>query len=479
MKKIVVLCISISAFFAEAQVDRSQQPKPGPAPQINLGTPQSFSLQNGLQVLVVENHKLPRVSFSLTIDNPPVLEGDKAGISSLLSSMLGKGSKNIPKDAFYEEVDFLGASINFSSQGASARGLSKHSKRLIELLAEAALYPNFTEEEFQKEKNILLDNLKSQEKSVPNTARRVEGVLAYGKNHPYGEYISQETVNNVGLNDVSIFYSNYFVPAKAYLVVVGDVNYETVKKQITKNFELWKKSVPPASNLIKPADPYFTHINFIDVPNAVQSEISVQNLVDLTMNHADYFPALLANRILGGGSQARLFMNLREARGYTYGAYSSIGADKHAPARFRAYASVRNAVTDSAVVAFLDEVNRIRNQQVSEEELANAKAKYTGDFVLALERPETIARYALNIRTENLPDNFYQTYLEKINAVTAAQVQEAAQKYFKGDAMRIVVTGKGSEVAEKLEKLTYNGKKVLMRYYDKYGNAVEKTGNTN
>lgn len=477
MKKIIAFLLLANAFFAYAQIDRTQQPKPGPAPAIQLGTPQTFVLQNGLQVLVVENHKLPRVSFSLTIDNPPVLEGDKAGVASLLGSMLGKGSKTIAKDAFYEEVDFLGATLNFSSGGAVARGLSKHSKRIIELLADAALHPNFTEEEFQKEKNILLDNLKTQEKSVPSTARRVEAVLAYGKNHPYGEFVTAETVNNVTLNDVSIFYNNYFVPAKAYLVVIGDIDFTTIKKQITRNFEFWRKSFPPVNPLPKPIDPYFTHINFVDVPNAVQSEISVQNLVELKMDDADYFPALLANRILGGGAQARLFLNLREAKGYTYGAYSSIASDKYAPARFRASASVRNAVTDSAVVAFLDEIHRIRNEQVPESELAAAKAKYVGDFVLALERPETVARYALNIRTENLPDNFYQTYLEKINAVTPAQVQEAARKYFKADNLRIVITGKGSDVAENLEKLTYNGKKLPIRYFDKYGVPIEKGTN--
>ncbi|MCB0376538.1 MAG: insulinase family protein, partial [Sinomicrobium sp.] len=200
----------------------------------------------------------------------------------------------------------------------------------------------------------------------------------------------------------------------------------------------------------------------------------IQNLVDLKMTDKDYFPALLANKILGGGGEARLFLNLREDKGYTYGAYSSISTDKYAPSRFRASASVRNSVTDSAVVAFLDEINRIGTEKVSDEELTNAKAKYTGDFVLALERPETIARYALNIETENLPDNFYQTYLEKINTVTSEQVRKAAEKYFKTKNLRIVVTGKGSEVVENLEKVSFNGKKIPVRYFDKYGEKAEK-----
>lgn len=474
MKKIIYTLLFCSTFFIHAQIDRSKQPQPGPAPEINLGTPQTFTLRNGLKVLVVENHKLPRVSFNLTIDNPPILERNKAGVSALVGSLLGKGSQKITKDDFYEEVDYLGAFINFSSQGAFARGLSKYTNRIIELMADAALHPNFTQEEFDKEKKILLDNLKAQEKSVATVARRVERVLAYGKNHPYGEYTTPESVNNVTLSDVEIFYANYFVPGKAYLVVVGDVNFEEIKEQITKNFELWKKSFPPTYSLAKPIEAYYTQVNFVDMPNAVQSEIAVQNLVDLKMTDSDYFPALLANKILGGGSEARLFLNLREDKGYTYGAYSGISTDKYAPSRFRAAASVRNAVTDSAVVAFLSEINRIGSESVSSEELANAKAKYTGDFVLALERPETVARYALNIQTENLPDNFYQTYLEKINAVTAAQIQKAAKKYFKAKNLRIVVTGKGSEVLENLEKVSFNGKKIPIKYFDKYGNKAEK-----
>ncbi|MCB0374730.1 MAG: insulinase family protein, partial [Sinomicrobium sp.] len=172
MKKILYIILFTSTFFAQAQIDRSKQPQPGPAPEIHLGKPQTFTLSNGLKVLVVENHKLPRVSFNLTIDNPPVLEEQKAGISSLVGSLLGKGSKKISKDDFYEEVDYLGAFINFSSQGGFASGLSKYSGRIIELMADAALHPNFTQEEFDKEKQILLDNLKSQEKSVTTAARR-------------------------------------------------------------------------------------------------------------------------------------------------------------------------------------------------------------------------------------------------------------------------------------------------------------------
>ncbi|MBC2837956.1 pitrilysin family protein [Robiginitalea sp. SC105] len=475
MKKSIFLYLLVATCFGlNAQTDRSRMPEPGPAPEINLQDPQRFELSNGLKVLVVENHKLPRVTIQLLLDNPPILEGDKAGVASLMGSLLGNGSKNIPKDEFNEEVDFLGATINFGSQSAFAQSLSSYFPRILELMAEGALYPMFTEEEFEKEKEKLLTALKAGEKDVSEIAGRVQRALAYGKNHPYGEFTTEETVNNVTLYDVEEFYRNYFVPANAYLVVIGDVSFEQVEELVTEYFTPWTKAAPPTFAFSAPSDAQYTQVNFVDMPNAVQSEIAVQNLVELQMNDPDYLPALVANRILGGGGEARLFMNLREDKGYTYGSYSSISSDKYGPSRFRATASVRNMVTDSSVVEILKEIKRIREEPVSDKELEIAKAKYTGSFVLALEQPATIARYALNIETENLPKDYYKTYLERISNISKEDVEQAAQKYFEPSNARIVVAGKGSEVLENIENITFEGRKVPVKYYDKTASPVEK-----
>ncbi len=455
------------------QIDRSQQPKAGPAPEINLGKPETFTLKNGLKVLVVENHKLPRVSMTLTMDNPPHAEGNKAGVAGIMGAVLGEGTKDIPKDKFNEEIDYLGANVNFFSRGASANTLSKYFPRVLELMSKGALNPNFTKEQFETEKERALENLKASEKDVASNARRISSALSYGKNHPYGEFSTKESIEGITLEDVKKYYNNFYVPQNAYLVVIGDVKTPEVKKLVEKNFSSWKKSELPKTTLPEVKNVPQTQVNFVDFPNAVQSEVQVTNTIQLKKGDPDYFPVLIANKILGGGGEARLFLNLREDKGYTYGAYSSTGDDKYV-ARFVASASVRNAVTDSAVVAFLDELHRIRNEKVSAEELANAKAKYTGDFVLALERPSTIAQYALNIETDNLPQDFYQTYLKKINAVTAEDIQRVAKKYYLADNARIVVVGKGSEVAEDLENLTYNGKDIPVKYFDKYANAIEK-----
>ena len=467
MKKIIVLSSLFLTLIMQAQ-DRTQ-PKSGPAPKINIKKPETFSLPNGLKVLVVENHKLPRVSYSLTIDNTPYAEGNKKGVDDLTSSLIGNGSTKTAKDPFNEEIDFLGANINFYSSGASASGLSKHAKRIMELMAEGALMPNFTQDEFDKEKDKLIEGLKTQEKSVTAVASRVERVLAYGRNHPSGEYLSEETINNVSLEDVKENYRTYFVPEHAYLVIVGDVKTKDVKKLVENLFGSWTKATAPRLSYSNPSNVQYSQINFVDMPNAVQSEITILNTVNLKMTDADFFPVILANQVYGGDFNSYLNMNLREAHGWTYGARSSIGFDKNIYSLFKANTQVRNAVTDSAVVEALKELKKIRTEKVTDEILNNVKAGYVGKFVMQVEKPATVARYALNIETEGLPTDFYENYIKNINAVTPDDVMRVANKYFLQDNLRILVVGKGSEVIAGLEST-----KIPMFYFDKFGNPTEK-----
>lgn len=460
-----------------AQIDRSHPPVPSPAPKITLQEPTRFQLKNGLTVMVVENHKLPRVSIWLTLDNPPVAQGDKAGVSQLTSRLLGKGSQSIPKEEFHEEIDYLGATLTMNDKGASALCLSRDFSRVLELMASAALNPNFTTEAFEEEKNKMLHSTRMQEKDVPTIATRVQAALAYGKNHPHGEIVTRATINNITLADVQQYYCNQFVPANAYLVVVGDVTSKNVKQHVTQYFTSWTKATPPSFSYSKPEDAPYTQINFVEVPHATQSEIVVQYLTELRMNNEDYLPALLANSILGGGSQARLFKNLREDKAYTYGAYTSLLYDKYSPMPFRAYTQVRNAVTGSAVVQILKEIDSIATVPVTQAELNMAKANFAGRFVMELEKPETLATYALNLEIEHLPKDFYNTYLERLAAITIEDVQKAAQKYLSTEKARVVVIGKGSEVINPLEKVTFKGQKIPIHFYDPYANKIQKPQN--
>lgn len=450
------------------QAQDRPQPKPGPSPVVNIKKPQTFVLANGMKVLVVENHKLPRVSFNLTLDNAPFTEGNKKGVDELTSSLIGNGSKKTTKEAFNEEIDFYGASLNFTSSGAYASSLSKYSGRVLELLAEGALQPNFSQSEFDKEKAKLIEGLKADEKSVPAIASRVVDVLAYGKNHPSGEYISEETVKNVTLEDVQKNYATYFVPENAYLVIIGDVKFKETKAAVEKLFSGWKKQAAPKSTYPNPENVSKLQIDFVDVPNAVQSEISLVNTVNLKMSDPDFFPAVIANQILGGDFNSYLNMNLREQHAWTYGASSNIGAGKYV-SKFKASSAVRNTVTDSAVVQFIKEIKRIRTEKVSSDVLKNVKAGYIGRFVMQVEKPQAVARYALNIETEKLPADFYEKYIQTINNVTADDIYRIANKYFLLDNMRIVIAGKGSDVLTGLEKL-----QIPIFYFDRYGNPVEK-----
>jgi zinc protease len=467
MKKLIYIVTSLFFMTTMTAQDRPM-PKSGPSPSINIKKPETFKLRNGLKVLVVENSKLPRVSYTLTIDNTPYAEGSKKGIDDMLSAMIGNETEKTSKEAFNEEIDFLGANINFSSSGARASGLSKYSSRILELMAEGCLDPKFSQEEFDKEKSKMIEGIKSEEKNVSANARRVENTLMYGINHPRGEYVSEETLKNVALNDVKLNYNTYFLPEKAYLVIIGDVKLKDIKKQVEKAFGNWKKGTAPQLTFTEPTDLQYTQINFVDMSNAVQSEIAIVNTSNLKMTDKEYFAATLANQILGGGGEGRLFLNLREKHAWTYGSYSSIGSGKYT-SKFRATASVRNTVTDSAIVEILSEVKRMRTDLVSDEDLRNAKAKYVGNFVMQIEKPETVAYYALNKETQKLPDDFYENYIKNINSVTAEDIKAAANKFFLVDNARIVVVGKAADVLPGLEKTG-----IPIMFFDRFGNKVDK-----
>ncbi|MEQ3661152.1 MAG: insulinase family protein, partial [Flavobacterium sp.] len=385
---------------------------------------------------------------------------------------LGSGTEKISKDDFNEEVDFLGANISYSANGAYASGLSRYSKRILELMSDGVINPTFSQEEFDKAKAKIIEGIKADEKSVTSIARRVENILTFGKDHYNGEYTSEETLKNVSLADVKLNYNTYYVPGNAYLVIVGDVNFKTIKKEVEDLFGDWKKATAPQLSYSDPLDVQYSRINFIDASNAVQSEVSLVNLSKLKMTDKDYFAALLANQILGGGGEGRLFLNLREKHGWTYGSYSSLASGKYI-GKFRSSASVRNTVTDSAVVEIFNELKRIRTELVSAEDLQNAKSKYIGNFVMQIEKPETVARYALNKETQGLPADFYENYIKNINAVTAQDIQNAAKKYFLDSNTRVVIVGKAADVLPGLEKLSKD-KKLPIFYFDKFGNPTQK-----
>ncbi len=447
--------------------DINQMPEPGPAPKIHFQKPQTFVLDNGLRVILVENHKLPRVTASLRMDNQPFNLYDKKGSDDLLASLLGSGSENVSKDDFNEKIDYYGARVNIHDGGFYINALSKYFPKVLDLTVDQALHPKFTKEEFEKKKKELIEGLKMDEKSTPAAANRVMKKLAYGK-HPYGEFTTIETAKNVQLPDVLDYYKKVYIPNHAYLIIVGDVKLDEVKKMVDKNFKSWKpahqtrgRALPRINN------PMLTEVDFVNMPEAAQAELKVVHRSDIQMANPDYQKVLLMNSILGGDFNSYLNMTLREKHGWTYGVRSRFGTDKYGDL-FTASTSVRNSVADSATVVTMEQLNKIRNEKVSDTLLHNTKEKFMGNFVLQMENPQTIARQAYNIYVNNLPEDFYETFLQKVDAVTVDDIQTVAQKYLHPDKARIILAGKASDIVPGLKKNGFN-----VKFYDKYGNPTQ------
>jgi predicted Zn-dependent peptidase len=457
MKKFIMIAAgALLMQYAQAQVtiDRTKQPAPGPAPVLTIKDPVISKLPNGITLLVVEDHRLPKVSASFSIDAGPITEGSKAGVMHLMGDMLNEGTKTMPKAAFDEAVDKIGATVTLTSAGGSASALTRYFKDAFSLMGLALKEPAFTQESFDKLKTQTITGLKSQAKSATAIAARVTGALTYGKTHPNGEFETEEGVQGLTLQDVKDAYGKYITPSRAYLTIVGDISPADAKQLATQVFGTWtgtKLALPVLAAVPNPAK---TEIDVVDVPSAVQSEIRVVNLVSLKKNNPDYFPVLLANYILGGGPESRLFMDLREKHGFTYGAYSSLGTGRF-QTTFQAQAAVRTAKTDSAVAAFLDNIKRMRTEKVSDEELKIAKSLYNGSFALGLEDPARTATFASTILINDLPADFYKTYLQRVNAVTADDILRVSQKYMNYDGARIVVVGNASKILDGIKKLGY------------------------
>jgi len=462
----VAALIITTGVLAQQPIDRSKQPKPGPAPAITINTPSIFKLKNGITVLVVENHKLPKVSASLQIDRGPVLEGNKSGVNGIMGSMLGEGTTKQTKEQFDLAIDQIGADVNLSQSGGFASALTRYFERAFSLFAEGIQSPSFPQSSFEKIISQRLTGLKSSEKSASAISSRVVAAISYGKNTAMGEFETEETIKSLTIEDVKKAYKENITPSRAYLTFVGDITTAQAKAMAEKYFGKWKGNKIELPQIADAPNPKTTEIDFIDLPSAVQGEIVVTNLINNPMSNPDYHALVVANQILGGGSESKLFMNLREKHGFTYGSYSRVGSGRF-QAQFSGTAQVRSEKADSAVAEILYEIDNMRNGKITEEELNIAKAKYNGSFALGMEDPERTASYASNILINQLSDDYYKTFLQKINAVTIQDVQRVANKYFDKAHARIVIVGNGAKILPNLSRLG-----LPVNKYDKYANPV-------
>jgi zinc protease len=462
MKRILTAIAVLLVCVAYAQVDRTKAPKPAAAREIKIGDYQSFTLKNGLQVFVVENHKLPRVQFTIQLKNDPILEKDKVGYVELAGELLGTGTTTKTKAQLDEEVDFIGATLNTSWNGVFASSLTKHRDRLLELVTDVLYNPAFAQSELDKLKTQQMSALAAGKDDPAAIAANVKNVLLYGKDHTYGEISTEKTTEAITLEDCKSYINTYFRPNNAYLVIVGDIDLKTAKAATEKYFNKWTSSEVRNPTYGKPQAPAKTYVALVDRPASVQSVISIAYPVDLKTGSQEAIKARVMNQILGVGFSARLMQNLREKHGYTYGASSQLNPD-FLIGNFSAGASVRNEVTDSSLYEFMSELNRIANEPVTAQELSAAKAFISGQFGRSLENPQTVATFAVNTAKYNLPKDYYNNYLKYIDAVTIADVQAAAKQYIKPGNAHIIVVGKASEIADKLKPFGE------VKYFDNYG----------
>ena len=350
------------SFFCGAswgQIDRSQAPQPGPAPELNIGSSTQLKLDNGLTVIVVENHRTPSVYWNLTLDFPPFLEGDKAGLTSVVSDMMASGTDSRTKAQIAEEVEFLGGTFFASDKGFYARSLTKHTGDLLRIVADAVLNPTFPQEELDKVKTQYRSGLSNIATDPGSISANVVNATNYGELHPYGEIITEATLDAITREDLLDYHKTYYRPHAGYLIIVGDITPDEAYAKANAHFGTWRRSNIPYARIAPAQLPEGREVRFSGIDGAVQSSINITQPVPYPPGHPDAAAIQIMNTILGGsGFSGRLMQNLREDKAYTYGARSSISPDP-VTAEFIAYAEVRTEVTDSAIVQFLHEITRI------------------------------------------------------------------------------------------------------------------------
>jgi len=451
-----------------AQLDRSIVPAPGPAPEVAFPQYDLSTTANGMRVIVLVDTKLPTVSMRLLIDRKPAREGDFSGAIDLTGSLLCNGTTTRTKDQIDEQVDMLGAHLNSGGTSVSASGLAKYTGQLMDLLADVTLHPSFPQEELEKVKTQTISGLKFR-KTEPNAvADVVRRVALFGRDHPYGEVETEESIGRITREKCLEIYGTYFKPNHAILAVVGDVRKDEVLNLVARYFGSWAQGSIPEPAYEPPKPPERVTVDLVDRPGAVQSVLRVGQTVQLPRSSQDVVPVTVMNTVLGGGA-FRLFVNLREQHAYTYGAYSSFGPDELI-ASFTASSSVKTPVTDSALTEIFREIRRIREEKVDPQELQMAKNYLSGAFVRSLESPDRVAGYAIDIERFKLPKDYYRNYLRNIDAVTAGDVQRVAGAYLSPDRMLVTVVGAAKDVREKLAAFG------PVEMYDEDGNRAVATG---
>lgn len=441
-----LLLMLTSTVYTGEDLDRAKRPVGKPAPTITLPEIQKITLDNGLRIWLVERHNLPTVAMNLVIqagsDHDPVTQ---PGLASMTADVLDEGTTSRDAMQISDAMESVGASFGVGSSWdgsfVTLSVLTKYLDRALEVYSDVLTNPTFPEKEFERLRKQRLATLMQQKDQPPIIANNAFSYILYGSDHPYGNNPSgtESSLAAMTRDDLVKFYQTYYRPNNATLIVVGDVRMNDVVSILKKTLAGWKQGDVPGFSVPQPKQVDKMRVYLVDKPGAAQSEIRI-GYPALARSTPDFFPVTAMNRLLGGQFTSRINLNLREQHGYTYGARSGFNFQKGI-GPFTASSGVFTDKTDSSVKEFLHEINLMREKGMMQEELDFVKKGLVGNFALTFETSVQIAGALQNIILYGLPEDYYQKYLQNIEAITVDDANRVAQKYLDTSRMAVVVVG--------------------------------------
>lgn len=446
---VLAIALIIGTTFAQ-NPDRTTPPALGPTPSLKVNALQKFTLTNGLLVVVYEKNEVPIIQMNLVIKAGSVDEpADKLGLSGLTANMMDEGAAGKTALQLSDEIDFLGTSISVSgglhTSIVAMRSTTSKFDASLKLFSDIVLRPDFPENELARLQKQYLTSLYQAYDRPQAIAAAASGQLVFTKEHPYGRTtIGTETsIKSLTVSDLKNFYSSYYKPNNALLVVVGDVTAKEIVAQLEKSFAGWQKGAVQPAVVAKPKQVKGRSLYLIDKPEAAQSVIRISR-VGAERSTEDYFPLLVMNTILGGSFTSRLNQNLREKNGYSYGAGSGFSFRPTA-GPFTASSDVQTDVTDKAVKEFMKELDGI-SKPVSDEELSKAKNYIALGYPDNFSNVGSIASQIAEMVLYNLPESYFNDYIGNVLAVKKEDVRRVAKKYIDTDNLAIIIVGDKAKV---------------------------------
>lgn len=452
----VVILVFITAMTSSTQtLDRTKPPQTPPLPAFKLPSVYETELPNGLRVVLVEDRRLPLVTFRLGFPAGSKFDpADLPGLAEATASLLTEGTATRTARQIAEEVAAIGGTLDATAGADSlvVRGsaLAENLAKLLELAADVTLRATFPEEEIRIYQNKRQQELLAERSQASHWADEKMAQAVFGS-HPYARLNpTPESIGKLERKGLTEYRDRMLAPNGAVLILLGALpGRQQTLKLIRERFGAWEKRETPPPPAPKFPEPRRS-LTLVDRGGSVQADVRVGQLA-VNRKDPDYFPLLVASTLLGGGASSRLFMNIREKRGFAYDAHSTVQARKDA-GLFTVVTQVRNEVLEPALEAVLEEMERMAKEPAGQEELADVKNYLSGIFVLGLETQNGLANQLATVKLMELPEDYLETYTARIQSVSSGQVQAAARKYISPEDASIVVVGDASQISKAVEK---------------------------